>query len=1062
MKKIIKADIPHPPRLPMIGNLHQVDSTKIVQSITRIAKDFDGIFRLKLGSEEFIVLSSHEFVSEVSDEKRFEKQLHGPLKQLRKVALDGLFTAYTEEANWAKAHRILLPNFGPAALREMFASMLDVAEQMFLKWERVGDEVDLDVADNMTRLTLDTIALASFDYRFNSFYDKKMHPFVDAMVGALEDTGKRVRRPPFLNRMINLLSKKADNDIRLLNQAADELVSNRRKSGGKAPRRDLLEIMLHAKDPLTGETLDATNIRCQMLTFLIAGHETTSGLLSFAFHALLKNPHVLEKARAEVDRVLGGNVPVFEDIARLPYIDQVLKETLRLWPNAPAYAVRPLEEMTLIGGRYTVKREDVVLVLLPGLHCDPKIWIDPETFNPDRMAPDNLKLMPEHAWKPFGNGQRSCIGRAFSMQESILVLAMALQRFDLSLSNPGYELDVKETLTIKPHGLTIRAKKRSMPSTTQQSATSHSLPPSAQGVEKEKSTAALPLLILFGSNMGSSEDFAQKIANDGKIQGYVVTLGSLDDFVNRLPREGAVIIVTSSYEGQPPLNAREFVTWLDKGTAGSLAGVKFAVFGCGNKDWIRTYQAIPRKIDERLHAMGASRIYERGEADARGDFTGDFDRWYKGFWPQIAKTLGHELVEAVQEPNLTVEIVPSISIPLARAQGQGFVMGTVVALKELVDMSKPKARSKVHVEIQLPAGVSYRAGDYLSVMPHNPPETVQRALKRFRLDPSAQLVLHASSANSSSLPVNQPVSASLLFASYVELAQPATQKQIEILAEHVPCPPEKVKLLQLVANDQIFEQEVLKNRLSLLDILEDFQSCDVSLAMFLEMLPSLKPRQYSISSSSLAAKNRCTLTVAVVRGEAFSGRGKFQGVCSNFLAGVAVGDQIAIQAKQSQGGFHLPEDPKTPLILACAGTGIAPFRGFLQERALQKASGIEVGEALLFFGCDDPDIDFLYSQELKEYENQGVVRLRPAFSERPVKGCRYVQDRILDCREEVIAFYKQGAKGYVCGDGRAMAPAVRAAFSKIYQDFSQATDEEVESWFAALEKSLRYVSDVFS
>src|SRR6266571_845987 len=154
----------------------------------------------------------------------------------------------------------------------------------------------------------------------------------------------------------------------------------------EAPR-DLLGLMLNAKDPVTGEHLDDTNIRYQLLTFLIAGHETTSGLLSFAIHLLLKHPEVLRKAQAEADRVLGADTPRFEQVAQLGYFDQILRETLRLWPTAPGFTVAPKHD-TLLAGRYPVKKRNVLLVLLPALHRDPAVWKEPERFDPDRFAPD--------------------------------------------------------------------------------------------------------------------------------------------------------------------------------------------------------------------------------------------------------------------------------------------------------------------------------------------------------------------------------------------------------------------------------------------------------------------------------------------------------------------------------------------------------------------------------------------------------------------------------------------------------------------------------------------------
>ena len=136
------------------------------------------------------------------------------LQEVRDIGGDGLFSAHTQESNWGKAHRILMPVFGPAALRSMFSSMLDIAEQLLVKWERQGPGQRIDVVDNMTRLTLDTIALCAFDYRFNSFYEKDMHPFVGAMSRALAEAGARSRRLPLQTRLMLITRRQFDEDVR--------------------------------------------------------------------------------------------------------------------------------------------------------------------------------------------------------------------------------------------------------------------------------------------------------------------------------------------------------------------------------------------------------------------------------------------------------------------------------------------------------------------------------------------------------------------------------------------------------------------------------------------------------------------------------------------------------------------------------------------------------------------------------------------------------------------------------------------------------------------------------
>ena len=208
-----------------------------------------------------------------------------------------------------------MPAFGPLGIRGMFDQMLDIADQMLVRWERFGPNAVIDVTDDMTRLTLDTIALCAFDYRFNSFYQREMHPFVDAMVDALSETGARERRLDIANKLMLRTRRAYEDDLQLMREVADALIAERKRDPERREKKDLLGLMLQGRDPVTGEGLSDENIRYQLVTFLIAGHETTSGLLSFATYFLCKNPQVLAKARAEVDAVLGDEMPRLEHLA---------------------------------------------------------------------------------------------------------------------------------------------------------------------------------------------------------------------------------------------------------------------------------------------------------------------------------------------------------------------------------------------------------------------------------------------------------------------------------------------------------------------------------------------------------------------------------------------------------------------------------------------------------------------------------------------------------------------------------------------------------------------------
>ena len=1060
------AQVPQPPQKPIVGNLTEIDSDRPIQSMMRLARQYGPFYKLNLLGREVHVASSQALVDELCDESRFNKRIHGPLREIRTFAGDGLFTAYNSEPNWGKAHRLLMPAFGPVGVRSMFDRMLDIADQMFVKWERLGCGAVIDVADNMTRLTLDTIALCAFDYRFNSFYQNEMHPFVAAMVDALDEAGQRGRRPNVLSNMMLVTRRRYEADQQVLSSVAERLIAERRADPRGAEKNDLLNVMLGGIDPFTGEKLSDENIRHQMVTFLIAGHETTSGLLSFAVHLLLANPDVMQRARTLVDEVMGRDTPTLDHLARLRYLEQILMESLRLWPTAPAFGVKPIED-TVFAGRWPLTTKDTVLVLEPMLHRDPAVWgDDAEAFRPERFAQEQAERLPPNAWKPFGNGMRACIGRSFAMQEAQLVLAMLLQRFDIVQDDPAYRLQVAETLTLKPQGLMIRARLRGEGSFALRrgpiATPAQKLTAAPAAADQVAAADAAPLLVLWGSNTGSCEMFARRIGSDAARQGYRADVGPLDQHVDALRPATPVIVVTASYEGQAPDNAKQFLSWLEGLSADALAGVRYAVFGCGNRQWARTYQAVPKRVDAALAAAGGARFRERGEADAGGDFFGAFDAWYQGLWAELDRALDREPVEFESAgPTLEIERVRAgreTALQLAELE-----LGTVVENRELVDRSAATARSKRHLQIALPAGMSYACGDYLAVLPRNPPANVERALRRFGLAGDSQIVVHKQPGAPSAIPSGYPVAAFDVLSGYVELAQPATRSQVAELAQAARCPPERIELERL-GSDDVYPAEVLEHRVSVLDLLERMQSCDLPLARFLAMLPMLRARQYSISSSPLADPGQASLTIAVVDAPALAGRGRYVGVASSHLAQLQPGDRVSVAVRSSQSGFHPPADPSVPMVLVCAGTGVAPFRGFLQERALQKAAGRAVGKCLLFFGIDDAAVDYLYRDQFAAWASEGVVEVRLACSVQPqAEGIRFVQHRVWQDRLEVQAMFEAGAQFFVCGDGRHMAPAVRETFVRIYRDATGTDEAAAQHWADRMEHEHgRYVSDVFA
>ena len=228
--------IPHPPTKPVVGNMLSLDSTAPVQHLVRLAKEFGPIFWLDMMGAPLVIVSGHDLVDELSDEKRFDKAVRGSLRRVRAVGGDGLFTADTNEPNWSKAHNILLQPFGNRAMQSYHPSMVDIAEQLVKKWERLNADEEIDVVHDMTALTLDTIGLCGFDYRFNSFYRRDYHPFVESLVRSLE-TIMMIRGLPLENLWMQKRRKTLAEDVVFMNKMVDEIVAERRRKQRRRRRR---------------------------------------------------------------------------------------------------------------------------------------------------------------------------------------------------------------------------------------------------------------------------------------------------------------------------------------------------------------------------------------------------------------------------------------------------------------------------------------------------------------------------------------------------------------------------------------------------------------------------------------------------------------------------------------------------------------------------------------------------------------------------------------------------------------------------------------------------------
>lgn len=502
-------------------------------------------------------------------------------------------------------------------------------------------------------------------------------------------------------------------------------------------------------------------------------------------------------------------------------------------------------------------------------------------------------------------------------------------------------------------------------------------------------------------------------------------------------------------------------------------------------------------MNDAIKNNGGNRLCELGEANAaEGDMFTSFDTWGDSvFWPAIAAKFG-EAKQGKSGSPLEVEVISGV-----RASTLGLQLQEAYVVENQL-LTKPGVPTKRLVRFKLPSDMTYQCGDYLAVLPVNPNVVVRRAIKRFGLPWDANLNIHkaSNSAVPPTIPLNTPISAYELFATYVELSQPASKRDLNILAEAaVEDPDVKAELQYIASSPSKFTSEIVHKRVSPLDLLVRYPSIKLSLGNFLAMLPPMRVRQYSISSSPLADPTECTITFSVLNAPALSssasdeGAEQYIGVASTYLSELQAGERAHVSVRPSHSGFKPPNDLKTPMIMACAGSGIAPFRGFIMDRAEKirgrrgSISGTSVpnaeqpAKAILYAGCRTDGKDNIHADEFAEWAKIGAVDIRWAFS-RPEDGSarQYVQERMKADSEELVELFQQGANIYVCGTtsiGGAVRDVCRGMFIERRQKRiaeKKAAGEELEfgedisdeaaadAFFDSLKAKERYATDVFT
>ena len=1011
-----------------------------------LTERYGPLFYADFGGSRRLYACSLALIDELCDETRFTKALTDRLARFRPVVGNGLFTAYPGEDGWQQAHDVLIPGFSFSGLRSYHPAMLDINRQLIGQWDAAVGHRVVDVAGDLAKLAMDTVGQAGFGARFDSFRKAGLADIPATFAAVLGE----VLAGPAADQAVFEAER-----AKLFGFIAELIATHR---AGEVDLDDLLALML-APGPDGKPVLDDLSIRNQIATFMVAGQDTTSTVMPTALYSIVKNPAVLHRAQAEVDAIFGpddDHVPGFDEIGKLTYIRRIVDETLRLSPPVREFDRMALSD-TVIGGGYPLRRGEAVTVLTSALHRQPEWGDNVESFDPDRFDTDLAGPRPVNLFKPFGTGARSCIGRQFALHEATMALATLIHRYRF-LDVDHYQLRTHSDLLRKPEGFHLELVRRSPPERRQ-------APAAAPAAAIPPSRAAVPpgtkLLVLHGSNLGNCRALAHQLGDEAADLGYETTVTALDSVAGALPDGGAVVVVAASYNGMPTDDARAFMDWLD-GPAAQVPAVPYAVLGVGDRNWAETYLVIPRRIDTRLAELGATQLVPMAQADTSGDFAGVVEEFSASLWSALSAVFGVDSVAVLDSPESAEPLydLRAIDGPVTAAIDARYQVQPATVLENiaLVDTDLPLGADKRLIRVALPDGIDYQTGDHLTVLPDNSPELVDEvgAVLDLRLD--RRISVNPRRSTRRAIPIDREVTVRELLTHFLELRKPASRSQLLALAAANPCPPERAALTDLAEHPD-------DRALSVTAALAEFPATALSRAELLELFEPMAPRHYSIATSSRRRAREVELVVGVLEGPARSGDGVFRGVSSSYLADCVPGQQIRMRVDPARQAFRAGADPDRNVILVSAGTGVAPFRGFIGDRLAAREAGEPYTAALCFFGVRHPDVDYLFRDEAQEAERLGVVRMRPAFSRLPGDEVRYVQDRIAADADEVWDLLGDPAKNthvYVCGDGAAMAPAVRDAFRRIYRDKTGADDAAARDWLADLVTADRYVEDVWA
>ncbi len=554
--------------------------------------------------------------------------------------------------------------------------------------------------------------------------------------------------------------------------------------------------------------------------------------------------------------------------------------------------------------------------------------------------------------------------------------------------------------------------------------TEGTVPNTVQSISKE-------VTILFGSQTGNSQRLAESTSKKLGEHGFQVTVSSMSDFKpNNLKKvENLLIVVSTHGEGEPPDNALSFHEFLHGKRAPKLTNLRFSVLSLGDSSY-EFFCQTGKEFDQRLEEIGGTRINSRVDCDL--DYDEPAAEWVNGVIEGLrgAQQAGAETTPTVQTSQ-TSESTYSRTNPF-KAE----------VLENLNLNGRGSNKETRHLELSLEgSGITFEPGDSLGIYPENDPTLVEMIINELNVDPETNVTVNKQGD------VRTLKDALTSYFEITVLTKPLIEQASKLSSNK--------ELQELLSSGNEAKAREYLNGRDLLDFIRDFGPVGDTAQDFISILRKMPARLYSIASSYAANPDEVHLTIGAVRYEAHER--ERNGVCSILCAErLQAGDTLPIYIQQNP-NFKLPENPETPIIMVGPGTGIAPFRSFMQER---EEIGAE-GKSWLFFGDQHFVTDFLYQTEWQKMIKDGVLtKMDVAFS-RDTNEKVYVQNRMLEHSKELFEWLQEGAVLYICGDEKHMAHDVHQTLIDIIENEGGMTREKAEQYVADMQQNKRYQRDVY-